>query len=181
MYRTFPYDTFLADSRVAACYSRTHPDWKLNRELWGKVAARLCKGAGDIVDANYGWRVDASMQEKAVIFVAGCVGRRLRRGKITGIEDGDRPPSSGSWPDLGWYAQRSATIKRLWTSATAEERDRMATVCATDPWKKSLDDWASDGNQLFRLLTLMCHWRECARRREHAALVPLEPSAGWLS
>jgi hypothetical protein len=44
MYRTFPYDTFLADSRIAECYSRTHPDWKLNREVWGKAAARLCQG-----------------------------------------------------------------------------------------------------------------------------------------
>ena len=178
MYRTFPYDTFLADSRIASCYSRTHPAWKLNRELWGKVAARLCKGAGQIVDSNYGWRVDASTQEKALMFAAGWVGRRIRpnRAATTAVDD-DRPPSSGSWPELGWYARHSATLERMWTSVSAEERDRMAMICATDPWKRSLGDWASDGNQLFRLLTLLCHWRECARRRERAALAPIAAAA----
>ncbi|MET0274572.1 MAG: hypothetical protein ABW360_16420 [Phenylobacterium sp.] len=170
MYRTFPYDTFLGDSRVAACYSRSHPDWKLNRELWGKVAARLCEGAGQIVDSNFGWRVDASMPEKAVMFAAGWIGRRrAQRGKAPVAGDDDRPPSAGSWPDLGWYARRSKTVERLWMSATPEERDRMRAICQSDPWKTSLSDWAGDGNQLFRMLTLLSHWRECDQRRARSA------------
>src|SRR5262249_16730866 len=58
MYRTYPYDTFLADSRLAECYSRIPPKWKLNGEVWGKAAAKICKKAGSIVDSNYGWPVD---------------------------------------------------------------------------------------------------------------------------
>ena len=46
MYRIYPYDTFFADSRVAECYSRIHPDWKLNREVWGRAAARHLRGRG---------------------------------------------------------------------------------------------------------------------------------------
>jgi hypothetical protein len=178
MYRTFPYDTFLADSRVAACYSRAHPDWKLNRELWGKAAARLCAGAGRIVDSNYGWRVDASVSEKAAVFAAGWVGRRLRPPRKS-VADDDRPPSSGSWPDFGWYALHSLTLKELWESATSEERDRMAAITTSDPWSKPLADWSKDGQGLFRLLTLLCHWRETSQRRQRAALprkLPVAPN-----
>lgn len=176
MYRTFPYDTFLADSRIAECYSRTHPDWKLNREVWGKAAAMLCKDAGSIVDANYGWRVDASMSEKAVMFAAGWLGRRLRT-KSSAAQDEDRPPSSGSWPELGWYALHSPTLKRLWQSVTTEERERMAAVCVADPWDRPLDQWAKDGNQLFRVLTLLVHWREIDRRRNSARLTTVASAA----
>ena len=43
MYRVFPYDTFLADSRVAECYSRIPAKWKLNGEVWGRAAAIVCR------------------------------------------------------------------------------------------------------------------------------------------
>ena len=76
MARTFPYDTFLADSRIAECYSRIRPEWKLNREVWGKAAARICADAGKIVDANYGWPVDATMLEKAFRFAVSWIQRR---------------------------------------------------------------------------------------------------------
>jgi asparagine synthase (glutamine-hydrolysing) len=153
MFRTFPYDTFLADSRVAACYSRTLPDWKLNFELWGKVAARLCRAGGRIVDANYGWPVDASMTERATAFALGWLKRKARSN--VELQDDERPASAGSWPDLGWYADHSPTLARLWASVTPEERDRM-------------QNWKDDGKYLFRVLTLLTHWRECRARRERA-------------
>jgi hypothetical protein len=169
MYRRFPYDTFLADSRVAACYSRAHPDWKLNRELWGRAAARICADAGKIVDANYGWRVDASTPEKLAVFAAGWLGRRMRSPRNTIDQNDHRPPSTGgSWPDLGWYALHSSTVANLWTSATSEERDRMGMLCSADPWRKSLAEWSKDGHQFFRMLTLLTHWRESASRRKRA-------------
>lgn len=172
MYRVFPYDNFLADSRVASCYSRTHPDWKLNRELWGKTAARICGDAGKIVDSNYGWRVDASMPEKLAMFAAGWVGRRVRSQPRGTASESDRPPSSGSWPDFGWYARHSPTLKRLWSSATTEERERMSMICGANPWNRPLTDWAADGLHLFRIVTLLCHWRETELRRTRANLSP---------
>jgi asparagine synthase (glutamine-hydrolysing) len=174
MYRIYPYDTFLADSRIAACYSRTHPDWKLNRELWGKVAARVCTEAGRIVDANYGWRVDASALEKLAVFAKGWVSRRLDPPPKQ-VADDDRPPSSGSWPDYGWYALYSPTLKELWESVTNEERNRMDAICGLDPWSKPLAEWSQDGQYLFRVLTLLCHWRESCRRRQRASLTPELP------
>ena len=171
MYRIYPYDTFLADSRVAACYSRTHPDWKLNRELWGRVAAKLCTEAGQIIDSNYGWRVDASAPEKMAAFAKGWAGRRLRP-RPKQEANAHRPPSSGSWPDYGWYALHSATLKLLWESVTSEERERMDAICGLDPWNKPLAEWSRDGQYLFRVLTLLCHWRENSQRRKRAGLSP---------
>ncbi len=169
MYRTYPYDTFLADSRIAACYSRTHPDWKLNRALWGRVAARLCPDASHVIDSNYGWQVDASAPEKLAIFAIGWVSRRLPRPwKQAAIDD--RPPSSGSWPDFGWYALHSSTLKGLWESVTREEQDRMQTICGLDPWDRPLSEWSKDSHYLFRVLTLLCHWRETSQRRQRAGL-----------
>ena len=165
MYRNFPFDTFLADSRVADCYSRIHPDWKLNREVWGKAAARLTGNAGKIVDANFGWSLEASKGEKMVAFTRGWIGRRLKT-RSNKREDSDfRPPSSGSWPELGWYALHSPTLKELWESVTLEERERMSAICLVDPWEKSLADWSSDGNYLFRIVTLLTFWRETELRR----------------
>jgi hypothetical protein len=176
MYRIFPYDTFFADSRVAECYSRIHPDWKLNREVWGKAAARICAEAGGIVDANWGWRVDAGPAEKAFKFAVGWIGRRLNKVSNAQPSPADRPPPSGSWPDLGWYAANSATLGGIWHSATREERERMQLITGADHWSRPLNAWRNDGNHLFRLLTLLCHWRECDRRRQRAGLSPLSKS-----
>jgi asparagine synthase (glutamine-hydrolysing) len=170
MYRVFPYDHFLADSRVATCYSRTHPDWKLNREIWGKAAARICAEAGKIIDSNFGWRVDAPIAEKVAVFAKGWVGRRLRPARKAVTQDDDRPASSGSWPDFGWYALHSPTLQRLWESATGEERGRMTTLCGSDPWERPLAEWSAQGLHLFRILTLLVHWRESAARRRRAGL-----------
>ena len=173
MYRQFPYDSFLADSRIAECYSRVHPDWKLNRELWGRVAAQLCTGADEIIDANYGWRVDASMPQKALKFTVGWFGRRLSRSKRVSAADDHRPPSSGSWPDLGWYALHSPTLKRLWATVTPDERERIAAITGGDTCERPLSDWSRNGSEMFRLLTLLCHWRETDQRRKRAAFTSI--------
>ena len=172
MYRRFPYDHFLADSRVATCYSRTHPDWKLNREVWGKAAALICADAGRIVDSNWGWSVDAATPEKLAVFAAGWLGRRLLPKSKATRQDDDRPPSSGSWPDHGWYALHSPTVKQLWSSVTSGERERMSMISGADPWKRPLAEWSKDGLHLFRILTLLCHWRETELRRKRANLSP---------
>ena len=171
MYRIFPYDTFFADSRVAECYSRIHPDWKLNREVWSMAAARVCTGADRVVDANYGWRVDAAISEKIAMFTVGWIGRRLKKAAKTAPLPADRPPPSGSWPDYGWYAEHSATLKALWDSVTRDERERMHSITGTDHWSRPIETWRGDGQGLFRLLTLLCHWREADRRRERAGIV----------
>lgn len=176
MYRRYPYDTFLADSRLAACYSRSHPDWKLNHDLWGRAAARLCAGAGRVVNSNYGWRLDASTTEKAAVFALGWVRRRLRAS--TPEEQDDSRPSGGSWPDFGWYVRNSSTLRKLWQSATPEERDRMAHVLGEDPWRKDLPDLARDAPLTLRMFTLLSHWREVDARRRRAMEPAVRRSVG---
>ncbi|PPC80052.1 MAG: hypothetical protein CTY39_11760, partial [Hyphomicrobium sp.] len=176
MHRVFPYDSFFADSRIAECYSRIHPDWKLNRAVWGKVAARICTDGAKIVDANYGWRVDAGLAQKALVFGAGWLGRRIRRRPTTPAmtNDANRAPAAGSWPKLGWYAVHSTTMRDLWQSITPEERDRMNIIARTDHWSRPIENLTENGNLLFRLMTLLCHWRECERRRGSAKNSALE-------
>ena len=156
MYRIFSYDTFLADPSVADCYSRSRAEWKVNAVLWSKAVRRICAGADDIEDANFGWRVGSSTTAKLVAFAFGWVKRRIRRPQFgrTGL-------ATGSWPNLGWYAQHSATLQDLWDGAPAETRDAIAVAWGSNPWEKSLQEWAGTPNDLFRILTLANHlnWR----------------------
>ena len=121
------------------------------------------------MDANWGWRVNAGPAEKALVFATGWFGRRLKKRAAAPLP-ADRPPPAGSWPDYGWYAEHSATLKRLWESATSEERARMRAITGTDHWAQPIENWRRDGQQLFRLMTLLCHWRESDRRRQRAGL-----------
>src|SRR5262249_54529620 len=126
MYRTYPYDTFLADSRVADCYSRIQASWKLNGDVWGAAAALVCKDAVDIVDANFGWRLNASTSSKLLAFAQGWVKRRLSRlaSRPRQPAASNHPPSPASWPELGWYANHSPTIKQFWNSVPSDHRER---------------------------------------------------------
>lgn len=178
MARTFPYDTFLADSRVAECYSRIKPSWKLNRQVWGKVAARICSDAGKVVDSNYGWAVDASMAQRAFRFAIGWFQRRVERGgqgalAMTGQED--RAPSAGSWPEYGWYAHNSPSLAALWSNASPEHQERMRIVLGEDPWESPLSTLGADGHRLMRLSTMLAYWTQVEDRKERAMTGPSQP------
>jgi asparagine synthase (glutamine-hydrolysing) len=161
MYRTYPYDTFLADSRIAECYSRIKASWKLNSEVWGLAAGIVCEKAGDIVDANHGWSVNASNTSKLIAFAKGWVARRIskRVAQAAKANDGS-PPSSASWPEYGWYAKNSPTLQAFWRETSQEHREHMTTLWGSDPWSKPIEDWAAAPAQLFRILTLLQHWRQ---------------------
>src|SRR5262249_15605270 len=115
--------------------------------------------------------------EKALAFATGWFGRRLKKMVAAPTLPADRPPPAGSWPDLGWYAEHSATLKRLWRSVTGEERERMRLIAGADHWSRPLESWRSDGSQLSRLLTLLCHGRECDRRRRSAGFSAMTGAA----
>lgn len=156
MYRTYPYDTFLADSRVAACYSRIRAEWKLNGDAWGRAAGIICAKAGDVVDSNFGWAVDAGVTAKLLAFMRGWVKRRIAATQEP-VEAERRPPSSASWPEFGWYALHSNTLREFWVSVPTSRRALIAEVWGSDPWSVPLQDWASAPNDFFRILTLLHH------------------------
>jgi asparagine synthase (glutamine-hydrolysing) len=158
MYRVYPYDTFLADPRVISCYSKT-PAWmKLNGEVWGKAAVRVCRDGGSIVDSNYGWRLDASEWHKLAIFMKRWLRRRLPTATRRNCPGEGHPPSTGSWPDMGWYAKHSQTLAEFWNTRPRDERSLMTELWGSDPWLDPLESWAADPHGLFRILTLLAHW-----------------------
>jgi hypothetical protein len=160
MYRVFPYDTFLADSRVAECYARMPAKWKLNGEAWGKAAGIICERAKDIVDSNSGWRVNASLSSRLLSFGKGWVKRRLSSFQTASPSSNEHPPCYASWPDYGWYAKHSPRLQRFWNETSEQDRKRMTSLWGSDPWSRPLDDWSPAGLDLFRLLTLLQHWRQ---------------------
>lgn len=164
MYRVYPYDTFLADSRVAECYSRTLPKWKLNGDVWGRAAAQICHRAGKVVDANWGWAVDATVPRKLAAFAKGWIRRRLPQRNKPPASGDDHPPSSASWPDLGWYAMHSRTLREFWNDVPTDHRRRMASLWGSDPWTTPLDQWSRASYDLFRILTLLAHWQVAPTR-----------------
>lgn len=159
MYRTYPYDTFLADSRIADCYSRIPAKWKLNGEVWGLAAGKVCAKASDIIDSNFGWAVNANTSSKLLAFTKGWVTRRIsNKNKVKSSDD--HPPSYASWPELGWYATHSARLNDFWNDTPVHERELIKQLWGGgDPWADSLSKWASRPNDLMRILTLLQHWK----------------------
>jgi hypothetical protein len=153
MYRVFPYDTFLADARVADCYARSRAAWKLNSDLWGKAVRRICRNASDIEDANFGWRVGSSTLQKLGVFGSRWLKRRFAPRQVAN----DGPGTDGSWPNYGWYVRNSLTLRRLWDSTPKATRDAIAAAWGSDPWQVPLSDWSSRPNDLFRIVTLAEH------------------------
>jgi len=153
MYRIFPYDTFLADPRVADCYSRIRAEWKLNADVWAKAVQRLCGGASEVEDANFGWRIGSSTPRKLFSFAKGWLSRRIRPSKLTS----DGLATEGSWPNLGWYAHHSPTLREMWETTSTGTRDVITKVWGDNPWNRSLPEWSTTPNDLFRILTLACH------------------------
>jgi len=165
MFRIFPFDIFLADRAIADCYSRIPARWKLNATLWGLVAAQIC---GDrIVDANFGWRPNASHLEK--LFVRAK--NRVQRWQSVSKTQYQGPATDGSWPNLGWYVTHSKTLREMWESTPTKERQLMSILWGSDPWKVPLSDWAkppvphakgmihnNSPYGLFRILTLLNYW-----------------------
>ncbi len=153
MYRVFPYDTFLADARVADCYSRCRAEWKLNADVWGRAVRRICAGGREIEDANFGWRIGSSTPVKLAMFAVGWVKRRIRPPKL----GAHGLATDGSWPNLGWYPQHSPTMKELWQTTPTATRELVARAWGENPWNSPLPSWSKSPNDLFRILTLASH------------------------
>jgi len=158
MYRTYPYDTFLADSRIAECYAKIPAKWKLNGEVWGLAASKVCMAANDIVDSNFGWSVNAGTVSKLFNFTKGWIHRRISKNSLVTQQD-DHPPSYASWPDLGWYATHSKLLIEFWNSTPDSDRKRITQLLGSNPWEESLEEWSKKSNELMRILTLLQHWR----------------------
>lgn len=151
MYRIFPYDTFLADTRIADCYSRCRAEWKINADVWAKAVQRICSSGGDIEDANFGWRIGSSTPRKLISFAGGWIKRRVEPPKLG---SNDELATDGAWPNLSWYPRHSPTLNQMWHSVTRETRDLITRGWGSNPWDTPLAVWSGAPNELFRILTL---------------------------
>jgi hypothetical protein len=171
MYRVFPYSTFLADARVANCYAKI-PAWmKLNGEVWGDAASRVCSKATDIVDSNFGWSVNASVSQKLAAFGRGWVQRRIgsliRKRPNQQKEEINHPPCYASWPDYGWYAKNSPTVKRQWMEVDSDLKMQVTEAWGGDPWARTLEQWAENPLDFFRILTLLAFLKQVKASHAH--------------
>jgi hypothetical protein len=154
MYRIFPYDTFLADRRMADCYSRIQASWKLNSEVWAGAVRRICRGGENVSDVNFGWKVGASKPAKLLSFAKSWIGRRVKSGPKP---QGPQLATSGSWPNLGWYALHSKTLAAIWNGVPPEHRSLIAKLLGKNPWDRPLADYLWEANFLLRVLTVAMH------------------------
>jgi asparagine synthase (glutamine-hydrolysing) len=65
--------------------------------------------------------------------------------------------TDGSWPNLGWYARHSQTLKELWQSPPPATRQAISRAWGSDPWSTPLPAWSDAPADLFRILTLASH------------------------
>jgi hypothetical protein len=153
MFRAFPYDAFLADRSLVDLYSRIPARWKLNGKIWGKVVAEIC--GNNILDSNFGWRPGASNSEKMFVFARNWACKRLGLIPTVGNQG---IATDGSWPNLGWYILNSPTLKQMWLDAPQSDRILLSELWGSNPWQTSLNDWARQPYDFFRLATLLVHW-----------------------
>jgi asparagine synthase (glutamine-hydrolysing) len=164
MFRAFPYDSFMSDRSLVDFYSRIPAHWKLNGRLWGKVVAEIC--GNEIVDANYGWRPGASNLEKLLVFGRGWLLRRLNKTASASNQiNQEALATEGSWPNLGWYVRHSPTLKQMWHDTPNSDRLLVTEFWGSDPWQISLEDWAKQPYDFFRLATLLTYWSVRRDRR----------------
>lgn len=164
MFRTFPYDSFLADRAIADCYGRiTNAGWKLNSRLWGLVIAEIC--GRSVVDANFGWQPGASNAEKVLAIARKGLSKQLG---FTPKRSNNGLVTNGSWPKMSWYINHSSTIRQMWETTPLEDRQAIGELWGSDPWQIPLDQWAKFGYEFFRIASLLNYW---AVRRETKHLV----------
>ena len=152
MFRSFPYDTFLADRAIADCYSRIPAQWKINSRLWGLVVAQIC--GRSIIDANYGWKPGATTYEKLQVFTKYVLRKKL---KSSSVKTSPSLATNGSWPNWGWYVNHSSTLRTMWETTSLADRRLISDLWGSDPWQLPLDQWAGSRHDFFRITTLLTY------------------------
>lgn len=160
MYRAFPYDTFLGDRRMADCYSRMRPGWKLNSSVWGMTVRRMGGPGGRLPDSGSGFAPGDSIQMQLLKFGSGWLKRRIVPSRNFRNQS-DSIVAEGSWPNYGWLIRHSGRIACVWNEAPTEDRELLNGVFGRDLWMESLNDWSSRPNEYFRILTML-NWLRLA-------------------
>ena len=152
MYRIFPYDTFLASSKIADVYGKMPAKWKINSVIWSKTVSRIGGKAGKVIDVNSGSRMGIGLTKRLYDFGTGWLKRHIIK-KDKNIAD--RLATDYSWPNYGWYIKHSETINEFWFSIDETEKQILNKYLGYNAWDYSLDYWAKRHNDFFRILTIL--------------------------
>ncbi|PSB45443.1 hypothetical protein C7B80_16975 [Cyanosarcina cf. burmensis CCALA 770] len=162
MFRTFPYDSFLADRAIVDCYGRIpNAGWKLNARLWGLAIAKIC--GRSVMDANFGWRPGASNTEKVIAIAKKGLRKQLG---LTPKRSSNELATNGSWPNMSWYICHSSTIQQMWETTPLADRQLLSELWGSDPWQLPLEQWAKSVSVFFYIATLL-NYRTVRRDTKH--------------
>jgi asparagine synthase (glutamine-hydrolysing) len=161
LWRTLPWDPFLADSDVLQAYGRLSVDQKLNGEVFGRAVGRVIgPAARRIPNNNYGSRVDASHLNRVARFAAASAARKV--GRVLGrATDEWKLATTGSWPNWRYFVAHSPSLAALWADPAPDERALFTDFLGRDPWATPIRQWAVEDHMLYlRLITVRIWLRQ---------------------
>lgn len=154
MQRSLPWDTFMADARMAAVYEKLTISARINAGVWEEAVRTLTpRRARRIANNNVLAPVGATDTEKVGRFLYGVAYRRIVGKEVDGTPL-DGSVTRGSWPNWSTYLSQSPVIANLWSGISADSREIISLLRGEDPWQRShIDHVRKDALGFGRLLT----------------------------
>ncbi|MDT7856822.1 asparagine synthase-related protein [Rubrivirga sp. S365] len=139
--RALRWDPIFADRDLIDLYQRVPPSLKLNGQVWERAVARICHGAGDVIDNNTQVRIGVSDTRKMLGFLYGVAYRKAFRRDLDGTPL-DGTVSRGSWPNFSHYVRRSDVLPRLWERAAPETSEILDDLLGVSVLDRPLPEWS---------------------------------------
>jgi hypothetical protein len=136
----------ISDPSLIKLYCRIPYRWKLNRSIFRKAVARICRGdLSAVPDANTGAAVQASHLREALSRSLIRVRGRLRR--LRPAIAGD-----GSWPNWHYYLAHSRRMASLWSAPSSAADELFPRLLGR---RVSADLHSYQGNDIWLLIQLL--------------------------
>jgi asparagine synthase (glutamine-hydrolysing) len=153
--RTLPWDVVLSDSAVVDVMLRIPARLKLNAQVWNAAVARICAGAAEVKNSNWGVTIGGSRARNMSEFLLRVARRKLSKLAPHAKASGPQLATTGSWPDYGYYMTHSPVLEDTWRATSPSHREVVNDVLGFDAWSLSLPEWAArDVTQWYRAMTL---------------------------
>jgi hypothetical protein len=152
MYRIFPYDTFLASSKIADVYGKMPAKWKINSNIWSKTVERIGGKAGKVVDVNSGSRMGIGLLHSLYDFSRGWVRRHmLQKEKFSS----DQLATNYSWPNFDYMIKKNSILRSEWFKLINNYQFEVKKYCGLEFNDDSISHWKGNHHLFFRIITLL--------------------------
>jgi asparagine synthase (glutamine-hydrolysing) len=147
--RVMPWYVPMVDNDVIAAYLKMPPRVKLNSNIFRKMVVSVCpEKVRQIPDNNTRTSINASWPQYAIRRCLTSVQSRIKEKVMPQMA------TAGSWPNWQHYLRHSGKIESLWKRPNETAREIFTKILGSDPFEKSLNEYASGEIELFqRLLT----------------------------